>query len=328
MNRLVFLVALTVFSSTSFSGDANEDVLSWLNRMSDATRNLNYEGTFIYLHHGELESMRIIHSADERGEHEKLVSLNGAAREIIRDNDYVTCILPDSRAVVVDKSRPKNSFTNALPVNPEKLKDNYAFIMDGDERIAGRDARIIHIKPRDKHRYGYRLWVDIATGLLLKMDQVDEQGRALEQMMYTELSVVDKIDASKVLPSISGKEYKWNRVQDDVMKNEKVKDMWIVTQAPKGFMLSHSNLHKMSGDKSPTSHMVLTDGLASISIYIDTVGGKTKTKRLQGTSQMGAVSAFGRVIDEHHITVVGEVPPETVKLIGSSLERAQFASSK
>jgi sigma-E factor negative regulatory protein RseB len=325
MNRLILLSAFIVFSTASFAGD---DVLSWLDRMSDATKSLNYEGTFVYLHDGELETMRIIHGSDEDGEHEKLVSLNGAAREIIRDNDYVTCILPDSKAVVVDKSRPKKSFTTSLPVSFDNLKDNYVFQMDGEERIAGRAARIISIKPRDNHRYGYRLWIDTVTGLLLKMDQVNEQGRALEQMMYTELTVVDHIDASRILPSISGQEYTWSRQQDEVVKQEKTRDMWLISKAPKGFMLSHSNIHKMPGDKRSVSHMVLTDGMASVSVYIDNVGHNTRKKMLQGTSKMGAVSAFGRFKDNYHITVVGEVPPETVMMIGNSIEKAQHAPHK
>jgi sigma-E factor negative regulatory protein RseB len=325
MNRLVLLSAFFVFTTASFAGD---DVLSWLDRMSDATKSLNYEGTFVYLHDGELETMRIIHGSDEDGEHEKLVSLNGTAREIIRDNDHVTCILPDSKAVVVDKSRPKKSFTTSLPVSFDSLKDNYVFQMDGEERIAGRAARIIFIKPRDNHRYGYRLWVDTVTGLLLKMDQVNEQGHALEQMMYTELTVVDHIDASRILPSIAGQEYTWSREQDDDVKHEKTQDMWIVSQAPKGFMLSHSNLHKMSGDKNSVSHIMLTDGLASVSVYIDNVGSSKEKKMLQGTSQMGAVSAYGRFMGDYHITVVGEVPPDTVRLIGNSIERAQHVSHK
>ena len=176
--------------------------------MSVAMQTLNYQGTFVYLHGSEIETMRIIHSRDESGELERLLSLNGEAREVIRDNNSVTCIWPGTRAVTVSKARPRKPFPASIP-KAEELDAHYRIVTQGEARIAGMPARVVAIQPRDEFRYGYRIWLDRETDLLLRSDLLDNTQRPVEQVMFTELQVVDHIPAERFKPVLSGTGYTW-----------------------------------------------------------------------------------------------------------------------
>ena len=85
-------LSLLILSASSF---ADPEAMKILERMGIASKQLNYQGVFAYQTGNSLQSIRIIHRADDQGETERLVSLNGAAREVIRTNDLVTCIFPE-----------------------------------------------------------------------------------------------------------------------------------------------------------------------------------------------------------------------------------------
>ncbi|MDE2069635.1 MAG: transcriptional regulator, partial [Gammaproteobacteria bacterium] len=170
----------------------------WLQRMNLALRDRNYTGTFVYVHGDHLESMRIFHRADAQGGIERLVSLTGPPSEVIRDHHSVKCILPDSRMVLVERRYAAERFPAALPasVPAARLAAYYDFKDLGDGRIAGYRSKIIGIMPRDQYRYGYRLWLDAHTGMLLRSDLVNSDGHTVERVMFTSLqyhqSIPDK----------------------------------------------------------------------------------------------------------------------------------------
>lgn len=293
------------------------DAREWLQRMVRAVTELNYEGTFVYAHGQQLEAMRIVHSSDLDGEHERMVSLNGAAREILRDDNVLTCILPDSKSVVVEKSRPKRFVPERLLELDDGLNELYEFRVLGSDRVAGRAARQILIQPRDDFRYGYRLWLDEATGMPLKSDLINTDGAVLEQMMFTHLEVRDRVDAAQLQPSISGKGFKWYRPEANVTLPRSETKRWRVLELPKGYVMAMRAEHAMPMSRMPVDHLMYTDGLASVSVYIEKQGSVEDT--LRGPSRMGAVNAYGIEVAGHHATVVGEVPGETVEMIARSL---------
>lgn len=301
---------------------AEENAHDWLRQMSAASQELNYRGTFVYLHQGRLEAMRIIHRAVEGGEQERLVALTGEAREVIRDKERVTCILPKSKAVMVDRSLPRKPFPSALPRDLDDLTDNYEFLVQGEDRVSGLSARIVLIRPRDGFRYGYRLWLDSASRLLLKSELIDNEGRAIEQMMFTEIELLDTISDAELQPALQGEDYARNghaRASEPAgTQAAATPDDWTVTALPPGFMLTHRNRHGMpSSAGAEVEHLVFSDGLATVSVYIEPQDGSG----LAGASSMGAVNALGLRQAEHQITVVGEVPQLTVERIGASVQR-------
>ncbi|HEY9198950.1 MAG TPA: MucB/RseB C-terminal domain-containing protein [Gammaproteobacteria bacterium] len=302
---------------------AQEDARDWLRQMSAASQELNYRGTFVYMHQGRLEAMRIIHRAAEGGEQERLVALTGDAREVIRDKERVTCILPKSKAVMVGRSLPRKPFPAALPRDLDDLADNYEFLVQGEERVAGLPARIVLIRPRDAYRYGYRLWLDSNSRLLLKSELIDTGDQAVEQIMFTDLELLDTIPESELQTALRGEDYTrkgHDRPAETAAAAVSASD-WTVSRLPPGFILTHSNRHALptaGGDE--VEHLVFSDGLATVSVYIEPESASDQSG-LAGASSMGAVNALGLRQNGHQITVVGEVPQLTVERMGESVQR-------
>ena len=314
--------AVLLLLTTSTPAPAQSDTTdprTWLEEMSQAMQSLNYDGTFVYLHDGKLETMRVIHRADEDGERERLIALTGVPREVLRDDNSVTCILPDQKTVMVDKSLPRKPFPTSLPRDLAALQANYEFRLGGDDRITGRDAKIIEIYPRDQYRYGYRLWIEKANRVLLKLDLIDPHGKALEQTMFTHLELPARISDKALEPGISGEGYTWHgdvrRASSDTTPADR--SNWQLGWLPRGFMLTHHNRHQMPVRRGSAEHMVYSDGLATVSVYFEKL--VPGTEILQGVSNMGTVNAMGGVVDGFHATVVGEVPAITVEQIGKGI---------
>lgn len=317
LNRQWLFTILLITPVAVYATD-KQSVEAWLQKMHHAAHMVNYVGKFVYQQDKQLSMMEIVHAVGENGERERLLSLDEVGREVIRDKDNVTCILPDRKSVVVEKGRPKLPFPPAFPVNVEQLKHQYTFALSRQERVAGHLAQKISINPTDKYRYGHRLWIDVDTGLLLKTHLLDERGQLLEQFMFTELVFMDEIPEELLKPHVIGENFTWYESDDEKVEGSPAQPMnWFVAHMPAGFVNDMQRNHHLP-NKTAVKHMVYSDGLASVSVFIEKH--EKQSPNLIGTSRMGAVNAFGRIIDDHHVTAVGEVPQATVKMIGESVE--------
>jgi len=278
---------------------------------------LNYDGVFIYQRGQQLEAMRLIHKSGQSGEYERLVSLTGAAREIIRDNESVTCIFSDDKAVVVEKSRPDKLMIGLLPEPIELISQYYSFAVTGEDRVTGRNSWIVNISPKDMHRYGYQLWVDKDSRLLLKSQLKNKSGILLEQIMFTQLSVLDFIPEERLQPSISGANYTWHRGDSAAPDKSEASHQWQVSWMPKGFALSHHEKQSMSSSEVMVDHLIFTDGLAMVSVFIEK--NQAQMESVSGHSNMGGVNTFVRFANGYQFTAVGEVPRITVRKMANSI---------
>ncbi len=299
---------------------ADSDARALLERMSMAARTLDYSGTFVYQHQGQLDAMRIIHSGNRGDERERLMSLTGPQREILRDNQVVTCILGDSESVHVNRSRPRSPFPASFPESLEGLEQLYSFSLGGENRVAGLACRMIEVRPRDAYRYGRRLCVHGDTYMMLKSELTNSQGVAVEQMMFTSVSFPKQISEKELLPELSGAGYSW-KLEPEVPQAEPGDDRddvrWKVIQVPDGFVLTDHNWHQLSAHEQGVEHWVYSDGLASVSVYIEKA--PREHGSYQGVTHRGALNAYGTMLEGHYITVIGEVPMKTVELIGNSV---------
>ncbi len=262
--------------------------------------------------------MRIVHRVINGDHQERLVSLNGEAREVIRNNRDVICYLPSKKSVVIEhrKSSQKN-FPALLPRRLDRLSSYYHLALGGSDRVARRSAQLVIIKPKDAYRYGYYLWADKKTGLLLRASLVSAEGRVVEQFMFTDIGIGQKINAADLKSSYSGKKWVWHREKEKT--NSKTPETrWKVERLPAGFSLSRRILRNMPMGNMPVEHLVYSDGLAAISVFIEPRSKKNRNK-MKGATGMGAVHAFGAVVNNHQITVVGEVPAATVAMVGKSI---------
>ena len=311
-----------LFSNASVAGTTSDDPHQSLDRMVRAGQTMNYVGTFVYRNGATMQSMRIIHRAGADGERERLVALSGAAREVLRDRERVTCILPDRQSVVVTKSRPRDLPHSKLFESDAGFADFYTLSTHAGERIAERHTKLVAVSPHDRFRYGYRLWMDRDTGLLLKSELIDERGEIVEQLVYTNIELSAVISDALLEPEISGAGFTWYRddearpAADPAPGSE---PSWYPDWLPDGFALSDRVRDPIFSSRDPVDHLVFSDGLASLSIFIERLD--TASKPLTGLDSMGAVNAHGSMVDGFQITVVGEVPAATVERVAGSIAR-------
>jgi sigma-E factor negative regulatory protein RseB len=309
---------LLLLAAAVVPAHAENTARQWLDAMSEALQNLNYDGTFVYLHDGKLEAMRIIHQRDGEDEKERLVSLTGSAREVIRDNQSVTCIMPDSKSVMVGRSRPRQPFP-VVPRDLDSIEKFYRFERVGDDRMAGVMTQVVSITPRDAYRYGYRFWIAKDSKMLLKSDLTGAHGTPIEQVMFTQLGVGNEVSASGMPVSAGEEPPAWHH-QDigGAAPANPGEPRWVVRRLPDGFSLTHYQRKRMLPGAAGTEHLVYSDGLATVSVYVEMASADDDS--LTGLSSMGAMNAYGAIVDGHQVVVVGEVPAATVEMMARSTD--------
>jgi sigma-E factor negative regulatory protein RseB len=288
-----------------------------INKMTSATDNLNYVGTFVYQRGDQLDTMRVIHRADRSGIHERLIALTGYPREVIRDNEDVTCIFPDSKAIIIEKRGTRKFLPTNLPYPIEGIAAHYDFQLQGMDRVAGREAWVVKIEPRDSDRFGYRLWIDRESHLLLKSNMTSGDGQALQQLLFTELTLPNHIPDSALTPQVSVQGFSIVHDEPVVVESDKEKPDLEVNWLPEGFTMRDREIHPIASSRMPVDQRVYSDGLAMVSVFIEELADTTEP--LEGLSQVGAVTAYGQVSDHYQVTVVGEIPNHTVRRIANSI---------
>lgn len=317
MKYLPRILLLILVSGVVCGAAIADPAMDWIQKMSDAMRNLNYRGNFVYLHEGQLESMEISHVRDASGERERLISLNGEAREVLRDNQNLTCIWPSSRKVVVDNVR-KNSFSPIfIPEDIARIEKFYEMKIDGKDRIANMDTIVVHISPKDNLRYGMKFWINEANGLMMKSSLINEHGREVEQVMFTSIKLFADGE-TLVFDTIPQLDDSYTMIRfhsGDSSELFTVDNSWQLPNPPEGFWRDSALQRKSPGSESFVQQMVYTDGLASLSVFIERQTSDTPA----GSSSMGAVNAYIRILNDHSITAIGEVPAITVKQVAESI---------
>jgi sigma-E factor negative regulatory protein RseB len=312
------VVTLLLSSAPLFADDSARE---WLVKMTHAVRNLDYEGTFVYQHESRIDTLRLVHKIVDGVPHERLVSLSGAPHEVIRDAHEVRRYYPDENAIVVEQRRSDNqNFPSILPERLQDLDENYSILLGKTGRVAARAAQQVVVRPRDNYRYGYHLWSDRDSGLLLRADLVDEKDHVLEQFVFTQVNIGGNIPVSALAPQTSSTGMVTHR--DNREFSTKNEPDWTATKLPKGFRLLMQIHREVPLRKTAVEHLVYSDGLAAVSVFVEKFDADDKS-RIQGVSRMGAINAFGTQVDQHHVTAMGEVPSATVSLIGGSVARRQ-----
>lgn len=315
------LALITVGSCLALpaQADSQRDAVTWLQRMAIAAQKLNYTGTFTYQSGGNSETSRITHVVDASSEQEKLEVLDGSPREVVRTNDEVKCFLPDDKVVIVERRSQYKAFPALLPSSVGSLGEHYRIRKGGVARIAGFDSQLIVLEPRDKLRYGHMLWSETTSGLLLKARMVNEKNEPIEQFAFTQLQIGGVIDRESLKPKYGATGAQW-RVQDaHAAEIGPAVGDWVFKAQPTGFWKSASMKRQETQAGIETTHFVFSDGLASISVFIEPLGGRQE-KAEPETYSAGAINVYKRVLAGHLLTVLGEVPPATLKRLGDGIE--------
>jgi sigma-E factor negative regulatory protein RseB len=307
----VYLTLLALFFTLNANAGSDQDAKQLLERMIQAVHNLDYQGTFIHLHDNQLETMKIVHAFKDGKLQERLISLNGAPREVISDHESVTCVAPDAEKLSIDKRPLSGQFFAMLPDELNQLDDHYQFKLLGKGRVAGRTAKVVAIIPKDGYRYGYRFFVDEERALPLKSDLMNERGKAVEQTMFTYLEIgeADIDEAQDEL--MNAHQTSEITTINDAEKTVRTlpEAAWVFQKLPHGFSVNTRNMLPDPSGNNVIEQYVLSDGLASLSIFVEAAG---QDEALQGVSHLGAVNAWGGERQGYQVTAVGEVPAVTL----------------
>ena len=304
---------------------AAEEPTQWLERMNQALTTRNYDGTFSHWQGGRVEMLRIIHRVQDGAVAERLVSLDGSGREFIRSGPDLACYLPDKKTVLVEKRPADESLLVGFPAINAQTASFYDIQEVARTRFNRRDTRVITVTPKDEFRYGYRLWIDESTAMPLKTQLCDGRGRVIEQIVFASLTLASRIPDSAFKPEVSTEGFQWLRNETAAPAKEPPENasmVWNAMKLPPGFKMAARSAQLMPGSTDPVSHLVFSDGLASVSVFVEiqthtkeTADGETVTEE---SARLGSSSVYSTVTGGRKVTAVGEVPPETVRSIASS----------
>ncbi|MEO8333175.1 MAG: MucB/RseB C-terminal domain-containing protein [Gallionella sp.] len=300
--------------------------LDWLKIVAFAGHQTDYSGVFVYQYDNRVETSRITHLAEADSEYEKIESLDGPKREIIRHHGQVWSYI-NHQMVQVDSHQGRGRFPSLLSGQLSSLSENYQAKKAGIERVAGYDAQIILFRPKDNLRYTHKIWVHTDSGLLLKAAVLGDKNQVVEQYAFTQLQIGGKIDHSWLKkpttpspgqdasagmpgPALPGP-------AEAVSGGSHTNSGWVADALPEGFKKTMEIQRPMRGKHAPVTQMVFSDGFSAISIFIEPDDGDEDD--VDGLSSRGAVNLYHKVLDRHLITVVGEVPPRTVMQVFDSV---------
>lgn len=315
-------VLLLSLAAVVHAGD--REAREWLERMSESLATRNYEARFFRVRDSRSDAWRIIHRVERGKATERLVSLDGSGREYIRNESEVICYLPDKRTVLVEKRAEESTLLSTVPVYSERLEANYSIERGGATKTLGRRTQLILVKPRDQFRYGYRLWLDQETAMPLKSQLCDRNGNVIEQLLFAELHFRDRISADSLKPAVSADGFKW-LYQDAQQPRVRSASLEWVIHPPAGFRLTTWRIQAIAGSSAPVQHLVYSDGLASVSVFIEPRNAQTQA--ISGLAKVGAAFAYSRDLDGHQVTAVGEVPAATVQAIAAGVMRESDAAA-
>lgn len=317
-----WLVALgLLLASWGVWAEAPSDPLAWLGRMAAAGQRLNYSGTFTYQSGNRSETSRIAHLRDGAGEFERLETLDGSPREVIRNNGEVRCVLPAQKTVIIDQAGSRRAFPSRLAEAWMNLAESYRIRRGDVSRVAGLEAQQIVLEPKDDLRYGYILWADIQSGLLLKSRMVNERGETIEQFVFNEVKIGGDLDRSLLKSRFNVEQGAgWQVVNARGNELRHGDAGWAIKAVVPGFHQTSAVRRQMGANGGETVQLVFSDGLAAVSVFIEPMDTAAENKLTPGTFESGPINLYKRVVGNHLVTALGEVPPRTVQRLAEAVE--------
>lgn len=325
---LAIFIGLPVLAESADSLSDTREAQAWLRKIQSGAQKLNYSGTFVYQQGSQMRTSRITHLLDGNNEIEKLEVLDGKPREYIRNNDEVTCYVPEAKTLLVEKRVTQDIFPAILAADSSDLIDFYRVKKGESGRVAGYECQAIVLEPKDKLRYGYKLWAEKSTGLLLRAQTINENHEVVEQIAFTHVTIGD-VDRTRAKPTFSNTTG-W-RVENAVTSQASMSG-WTVKALPPGFKKVREVKRLVSDTAGSAalvaasagaqrgarevSQMVFSDGLAAISVFVEP-GSQSRT---EGSLQQGALNIVGKRQGDFWLTIVGEVPAAAIRQVANSIE--------
>jgi sigma-E factor negative regulatory protein RseB len=326
---LVLLLGVAGFATAGDAGNAS-DALAWLKKMAASSRQLNYTGTIVYQHRNHIETSRVVHYVNPAGgEFEKLETLDGPPREVIRSNEQVLCYLPGAKTVLIEeRNRSARNFPALVPEQLGGVGESYTVRKGEVDRVAGHDCQWISLEPHDAMRYGRRFCADLSSALPLRAQTLSEKGDPLESFAFSQITLGGNFKRENVKSKWAdrSKTQNWRieRSGYNAVTSTPGDTGWVVTTQVPGFRKLMEARRSIGGRSGSVSQIVLSDGLSAISVFIEPSHRESRSPSLW---QQGAVNIYTRQQGNHTVTVLGEAPATTLMQISNSVEQKPTAAA-
>ena len=315
MLRALGIALLVCSGLAQAQAQTSPEAMALLRRIYQATEKLSYSGIFVYQQGERAETSRITRVTGPGGDVERVEMLDGMPREIVRTRDTVRCYLPESQTVKVERRTDQRAFPAMLPERITDLARNYTITRGEPMRIAGYDCEAVVLTPKDELRYGYKLWADVNTGMLLKARTFNHKGETVEQFSFAQLAI-GNVPRGRVKTRHAAQNW---RIEDAAVTPANLaRSGWSVGAGLPGFRKIIEVTRRL-GEARPAGQMVYSDGLAAVSVFIEPMAGRAEAVR-PGPSSLGAFHIYAREVANHIVTVVGEAPAASVQRIATAVE--------
>jgi sigma-E factor negative regulatory protein RseB len=321
--------AIAAASSPAWAGGnvvSGPEARQWLLRMHNAATQRNYQGTLVVSAEGGMSSSRIAHYCEGKESFERVDMLDGQPRRVLRHNEQVLTLWPSVKTARLEQREAIQPFPSLLTGSEEQLFERYELVSEGPGRVAGFDAAVFVLRPRDGARFAQRLWAEQGSGLLLRADVVAADGRVLESSAFTDLTIGGKTKPQPgntvqgALKHLEG----WRVLKPVSQRTSLESEGWQLKAPVVGFHQSSCvkrQLEPAADDnrQAPAEvlHAIFTDGLTHVSVFIEPL---RADRHRSGGAASGATHTWMQAHGNHWITVVGDVPAATLKQFAGALE--------
>ncbi len=315
---LIWLVGLPCWVAVASAAEG-QDTREWLSRIHQAAGKNSFQGTFVVSGGGSVSSVRIAHFGVGEHQYERIESLDGPARLVYRHNDWVHTVWSQTRSVQIEQRQVQGRFPGLLRVADVGFANFYQIKRQQNERVAGFDSDVLILQPLDNLRFGYRLWSEKKSGLLLRSDVLGENGEVLETSVFSELTMGIKPQPGMVLRPMRNLDG-YSVTRPLMQATQLAQEGWMLSHMLAGFQEVSCVRRPLDGQsKTEVIQTVFSDGLAYVSLFIEPFSAQRHLRPVQFST--GPTHTLAMRHTDDWITVVGDVPLVTLQAFLERLER-------
>ncbi len=304
-------------------GGSKQVLKKWLECTHRRAQELSYRGIFVYQRGNLVQASRIVHYVEGAHEYEHIENLDGPLHQMLRVNDEVYTLHLGPRVCVIEQQQNKDTFPALFSANGNQVDQVYTLRRHGSERVAGIDSDVVELAPKDKYRFAYKLWTDKETHLLLRMQILDAHGKVLEQVAFSQIWMGGKPSAKDKIIAQAQAAKDLHVVRPPLPKPIDMAALgWHINSTVPGFQKLRE-LHRFivspyaDTPALEVDQIVFSDGLAAVSVFVEKL---TARSRREGTSSLGASHMLVKRVGNAWITLIGEVPQETLQQFLAAIE--------
>lgn len=304
------------------------EVREWLLRIHNAANQRNFQGTFVVSSAGAMSSARISHFYEDAQQFERIEPLDGQARQVLRHNGIVHTVWPFDKVALIEQRAVLNSFPSLLQDGDEQVADFYDVHTQPAERVAGHDANVLMLKPRDEFRYAYRLWTDKQSGLLLRAEILNALGETLETSAFSDVTIGVRARPDMVL--LPMRKLAGYRVIKPLLTPTRLEaEGWRLRKTVAGFKqlscirrpLEVLALTERKSSPNQVVQTVFSDGITNVSVFIEPYNAERHPRPM--ITVVGATQTLMSRRGDFWLTVVGDVPAVTLRAFYEAIERSK-----